>query len=63
MTDHKHTPALLTPDLPCPDCAPSETVEFSMKSPGVWVLESAAHTPPKPRTEPCPRCGANPATG
>jgi len=62
MTDHNHATAS-TPPGPCPDCAPSDTVEFSMKSPGVWLLESAVHTPPKPRTGPCPRCGANPATG
>ena len=62
MTDHKHATAT-TPTGPCPDCAPSETVEFSMKAPGVWVLESAARTPPKPRTGPCPRCATNPATG
>ncbi len=62
MTDHELVTASAPPDS-CPDCAPSDTVEFSMAAPGVWVLESAARTPPKPRTGPCPRCGATPATG
>lgn len=60
MTDHDATES--TPPGPCPDCAPSDSVEFTLSSPGVWVLESAARTPPKPRAGPCPRCGANPAT-
>jgi len=60
-TDHEHETAI-TPPAPCPDCAPGAAVEFSMASPGVFVLESAARTPPKPRAGPCPRCG-NPATG
>jgi len=60
MTDREHETAITQP-AQCPECAPSDSVEFTLSSPGVWVLESAARTPPEPR-EPCPRCGVDPTT-